>query len=372
MSCSQTKRSLIVSENLSKRIRILSLLGAFSVVLIYCAPVLPFQSAADRFIRALLTTAWTQWAVPFFFVVSGFLATLHSQKYSVLLKKKIKTLFIPYLCWAFIGFCILTPANMLQNRLTGEPLLNHTIFEFNSIWQTLNAFIGGYKNPLRGMDGLLGPACNGPLWYIRGLLILFFMFPFLDWMRKKSALILLLIGWFLVLFFSTVVIPYITLPCRAMGYFLLGMTITDFVKYYELFTRKYWIFYGLLALVATIVQAAEQTGGIMNDICMLQYLPRFLPPAAIVFFYYGIEKIEKNIEIDHVPTGLAMWMYCFHGTFISILEGGLVMIFGKAIPTLYIIMLFVPFLTLGICWITLLILEKYCPKLLSVLCGGRS
>lgn len=60
-------------------------------------------------LREFVVPALTQWAVPWFFLLSGFFFVQSLQKYSVatIMRKKVKSLLVPYLVWCLVGAAVM-------------------------------------------------------------------------------------------------------------------------------------------------------------------------------------------------------------------------------------------------------------------------
>lgn len=61
------------------------------------------------FLHAFAVPALTQWAVPWFFILSGFFFVQTLQKYSAaeIVRKKVKSLLVPYLVWCLVGGAVM-------------------------------------------------------------------------------------------------------------------------------------------------------------------------------------------------------------------------------------------------------------------------
>ena len=98
----------------------------------------------------------TSIAVPYFFLISGFFFFKQSyyirNNYKKMLIKKVKTLFIPFIIWNIIAFF---------------PLWIYGMTDIETWW----VFI----------VKLLHSDFNGPLWYVRTLMLLMFLSPLYDW-----------------------------------------------------------------------------------------------------------------------------------------------------------------------------------------------
>ena len=113
----------------------------------------------------------TEIAVPYFFLVSGFFFFKHSYygegKYWTMLKKKGYTLFIPYLIWNVIG--------LIEQIVAGQ----YHKTELHDI-----------------LYDLILSEWNGPLWYVRTLMIFMLLVPFYGWiynLKNKMVLVVTLL-----------------------------------------------------------------------------------------------------------------------------------------------------------------------------------
>ena len=116
--------------------------------------------------------ALTFWAVPYFFLVSGFFFGISSyvrnggdRGYGQLLHKKVRGLFIPYIVWSLIALVIGTPLVVMNNYIYGHSLLDRTVFEGRSVLTILDATFGICRD---------SPQPLGVLWFVRTLMFFFF------------------------------------------------------------------------------------------------------------------------------------------------------------------------------------------------------
>lgn len=137
--------------------------------------------------------------VPLFFFISGFLffynADFNESTYKRKLKSRYKSLMIPYLIWNFIGFLILL-TQIHPRFIPFFPLLQDFRVDIStflcSFWVIqLPMGTGDFTCPI-----------DGPLWYVRDLIILIVAAPFLYYIIKKigiGLLVLLGLAWFFTL-----------------------------------------------------------------------------------------------------------------------------------------------------------------------------
>lgn len=220
----------------SRKIRYMSFFAAVSVVWLHTNPIGYIEGVIPCWVGLL--GAWlnhfNDWAVPFFFVVSGFFfdrQCAESFRYGDILRKKFHSLVIPYLFWGCVwGGFLWTPLWMLTNSRNGLPVF-------------ANTFLAG-GNVLCSVDFLVGFVCNGPanpvLWFMRMLIIVFLTAPLWIGLRRLSKWLLMGLALSGVFVFTpvSVVIPAeklfsiygypFVLKCQGVAWFGVGMAVSAF------------------------------------------------------------------------------------------------------------------------------------------------
>ena len=172
----QTKST--VSSELSTKLTVVSFISACFVVILHAYDR---SLAAGTGVTAWIVTflGWTlpTFAVPIFFVISGYLLGIKSangQKdgwYAQALRKRVRTLLVPYLAWCTIYVLTVVPFTMFGNHMAGRSLVHNTHLHepLLSVWNIVGIY---------GAD-MAGFPVNGVLWYVRNLLILVALAPVL-------------------------------------------------------------------------------------------------------------------------------------------------------------------------------------------------
>ena len=126
------------SDVVSRKIRILSFLATISVVIIHTNALEGNQEMPSAWWIGNLIGYAQRWAVPSFFVVSGFFihrTFTYRYEFSFLrfLKKRIETLLVPYLIWgAVYGAITMTPLSYFVAMAHHENApWSHTVFTGN-------------------------------------------------------------------------------------------------------------------------------------------------------------------------------------------------------------------------------------------------
>lgn len=128
------------------------------------------------FLQYLLGGICGKLSVPIFLLISGYLFfregsyVLTKELWTTKLKKRISSLLVPYLLWNFIGYIIYA----LQAGFSFDDF-------FNSFWVIDIPGRGG-SSPI-----------DGPLWYVRNLMIMVVISPIIAYMIKYTKYYLILI-----------------------------------------------------------------------------------------------------------------------------------------------------------------------------------
>lgn len=145
------------------------------IVAIHCQIVYMVNvqsSVVNRFINGAIRYSLTDMAVSGFYIVSGFLLfrKFKLENYAGILKKKVKTLFIPYILWNIIGMIyvfLITKVSFLQQYAQREEV----VFSFSGVCR-----------------GIFLYAYNEEFWYIFFLIIFVIVSPiFYIFMKKKKV-----------------------------------------------------------------------------------------------------------------------------------------------------------------------------------------
>lgn len=164
-----------MNSNLSNNIRIASLLCTLMVIFRHSRNLIAFWGTENitntcSFVENGFSTL-TEVAVPYFFLVSGFFFFRNNyckkKEYSAMVLKKGKTLLAPYIIWNIIGFVILWLAGSWVND---NPTSVNSLAAF--------------------FEGLLLSDYDGPLWYVRNLMMMMALVPIYGWIFQINKLLL--------------------------------------------------------------------------------------------------------------------------------------------------------------------------------------
>lgn len=125
------RRASASADDFSHKVTVLSFLAMVSVVYIHHNAIDTTEPAYwNVVVQTFLTRALTDWAVPFFFIMSGFWVArsryVSSEGATPFLMKKVRTLLVPYVLWAVLGAVISMPVIVFNNYVNHMPLLSRT------------------------------------------------------------------------------------------------------------------------------------------------------------------------------------------------------------------------------------------------------
>lgn len=199
--------SVSISKDLSSKIKSVSFICALLVVLLhaYDQELLYENGKFTFYLEKILSLGLCGIAVPFFFVISGFLLAHQYDSgvpYSQLLKKRLKSLGKPYILWCILYVITYVAFTIYGNHLAGRVLNDNTCLKMP---------LYSWENPFRilGFDLFDFPS-NGPLWYIRNLFFLVFLSSIImmAMKTKTSGIIVILLSFILYILHFTIPRPW--------------------------------------------------------------------------------------------------------------------------------------------------------------------
>ncbi len=168
--------STAIDPRLSEKLVGVSFLSACCIVMLHAYQNSMVEAGGATAWLALLA-GWTlpTFGVPIFFVISGYLLAVKSARgtapgwYGKGVKKRVRTLLVPYLLWCTVFALTVIPFTVLGNHLAGRPPTANTCLRepLASAWNLVLVY---------GGDLRYAPA-NGPMWYVRELFLLVLAAP---------------------------------------------------------------------------------------------------------------------------------------------------------------------------------------------------
>lgn len=346
-----------ISVACSQKIKNMSFICALLVVAIHVDwyhGVFSFTWLVYHFVRGGIS----QVAVPYFFVVSGFLLSIHMDDYGWYkneVKKRVYSLVIPFVVWSIIATILITPLSIIADIIANRPF-GYTPGFTN--WRWIETF---------GLDPRHGPNCIAPLWYVRCLFCFVVLSPVFKWLVVKGGLVWLACAFTLTLAHSSLqLLPEYMHKVFSLGFSLSGVFYFSVGIYIGLvrrieFHRCYVIGCSMVGLLLVVLKMFAAYFAIDTHINLITI--------AIPFLMYSLWFLIPSSKWASAITACSFPIYLIHRPVLkyislpikySILHDSQI---GSAI-------MFIGALILSIC--TILILRKRFPRINSFLFAGRS
>lgn len=256
----------MISERLSNKFRICSLLATVFVVYRHSFVVHAFYGTNTCNNQVVMFfTHWisglTEVAVPMFFMISGFFFLGKDYyswtKYRSMIQKKTKTLLIPFVFWNVVGLLVL-----LLYKSSDIP---HEILAF-----VKHFFISDY---------------NGPLWYVRDIMLFMLLIPLYQWMFNKH------LRWLCGIVIAYLFAKWQPVDCAVFSsegilFFVLGGVLSKY-KVLDCRIDKKWIAYTLLLL--------WQVCCMFCDLWANEWIHKTVVVLGVLSVWYGIDMISVRI-----------------------------------------------------------------------------
>lgn len=315
------------------------------------------------FIMNLFSSVFADVCVPLFFFISGFLFFYNSdftkETYLAKLKKRIKTLLVPYLIWNFVGFILLL-IYVHPKVLRFFPLLNNyrvDIVSFlSSFWVTnLPISMSGPANPI-----------NTPLWFIRDLMVLVVLSPIIWWLIKKAKVVFIIVLGLIWFFTLGQYIGFPGLCHQSLFFFPLGAYFgINKINFVENIQKYPWL--PVVYIVLAIIDALSEKD-YYNIIHNSEIL---LGMAAAVYVSSYLLKKEK-VVVNEFLMSASFFVYALHNLFLGKMTKIVVMLTKPESPVFVLLIYFLmPAIAILICLGLYKAIRRYSPALCALLTGGR-
>lgn len=339
-----------ISEDMSQRLSIMKFIFMVLVVFIHseALPELPFELQVPAYVvlcKDIVIDGVCTIAVPGFFFISGFL--LFSKDFTWIgnLKKKVRSMIIPYV------------------------IINTYWILFFKCMQSFEAtasFFSGEAYQIDGADGLIGAYFNPiplyyPFWFLRELIILNIFARVIKVMIDKFPLVSLIA--IIALEFSIVKIPLLlsneSFCMFALSYYLIKYRVN--IEKIETIRLLIWgvVFGGLIGIRLwlwehTVARLLFILGGLM-------------------FFYMFAGKIRKAAVGKKVLwcTQFTFFIYAFHEFYEAMLKKVIMMMIPQHGWIQLAEFLLIPLVTIGVCILAGFMLKRYMPRVYELICGSR-
>ena len=320
--------------------------------------------------RTSISMVLTHVCVPLFFFISGYLFftkinTWSWDVYLQKLKRRIKTLLIPYILWNTIYLIIQLQSELRHGGLVGvtDWINQHGLLNcyWNSeVWNVDRVnWLGGGR--IESSPILI------PLWYVRDLMVCCIASPLFYWLFKKArlwGLLMILFG-----YITGIGLGYWGLTCEAYMFFGLGAFCNiQKIDVTRITYRWRYVFY--IAALALWIITTMYNGH--NTVTGDRIYPFWILIGCVAFFNLAV-SICRKIAIPAVLTRSSFFVYVLHTIYIVSISNFIMgLIFGTTSPGLMTIgYILSPLLTTVICVSLYLLLIRFTPRTLGILTGER-
>lgn len=318
-------------------------------------------------------------AVPFFFFTSGYFFYYHLKKWDCNIyckknKKRVRTLFVPYLIWNLLAVFFMYLSKILGiiilHKSTDDFLIFLDEFKWSEIFWNYNTWnidkssILGYSTPMYGPVLL-------PLWFLRDLIVVSFIFsPVIYYGIKYMKYFFLLILGFACL--SGICIFNINF----IGFFFFSFGAYFSILNKNLLALKKYNAVLLFISIISLVLCVIFDGNVYSSLFLFLYRLAGIPTAIFITLWLLNKKL---IYIHKELSKTSFFIYALHTMTLikfSCISVSIILtekLFMASKYTFgYILSYFLsPLVCATLCLILFVLLKIYSPRILKVLTGDR-
>ena len=320
------------------------------------------QNEFGRWLQFFISLGIANCAVPLFFLFSAFLQVKKNDSYPVLLKKRSKSLLLPYVIWMVLYAVYSSFGKYLIFKLAPNLLNNpDTTFLTWTFADWFHKFIGYAPD-------FSYPAFAAQFWFVRDLFILVVISPVLKLIIKKIP-----VGYLCLLAIAYIIpVKVYFVQNNALIFYSLGLywgmyDFDLFEKLKELKWREILPVYVLLYVLLEIYSTVMNQGYVISLL--------MLPFTCIVIlkFSFVIMKNDKVYSAAAYLSAYSFFLYAIHGPALLDVAKKLWIRYLPMKNTFFCLLEYfgVSFLVIIIGTSVGIILRKICLPLFSLLNGGR-
>jgi surface polysaccharide O-acyltransferase-like enzyme len=367
----------LMNKYLSNKIKSLSFLMMVFVVYLhsYNLPLLKElgiyvgRFSYNAFFQLFISTGIVRIAVPFFFLISGYLFFVSINNYTISefsdkFLKRFRSLVIPYLIWSLYGiilYYILQSTPGINSFFENKLLKDYTIVEITSI-----IFI----NPIPYQ-----------LWFIRDLVVLILFSPIISYFLRINKVLLLLFLAFLWVFKLENQTEMEALLFFTVGSFL-GINKFKTINFSDKIAINFIFLWLLMLIVKTSFILFNFTFNEYMDLnkweeyfWILRIFDKLVILFGILSFWIFYDYIIKNKTISSIMTHLAfnygIFLYLLHEPLLTMVKIGFFYLLGVSEFSSFFIFWIAPIIVIAVSIISAYIISKKTPRLYSIVSGGR-
>lgn len=308
--------------------------------------------------KILMLEIFPKFAVPSFFFISGFLFFYNVEQYNIStyfykLKRRVKSLLIPYLIWNIIA--ISYPLSLCVFR--NIPLSNAPLDWLMYFWDA---------------DDIYNLPLNYPLWYVRDLMVISVLSPLCWFLLKRFN------WWFIVLLGILYILNLIPHVMTGLGkhvilFFNLGAFFSihrlDFLTYFRKIEKVSYFITAILIVIGLF------SFGKYNDIFKYT-LPLYTIFSLISIFNIASHIVEKlsdsQFSLSDYLQKRVFFIYATHTLVFIIIFDIIAFYIGNKLSSdllSYTLFWILPFIKISICILLYNLLLKITPNALKFITG---
>ena len=349
---------------LSNKLKVLSLISIILVVFIHANINIPdntnFLYENSAFLQYFISQGIARISVPLFFTISGYLYFISFScslnDYWIKTKKRMKTLILPYFITSFSVFIIYYLAIVISKNF------------FNSSGKFLDQSLGEM------LDVIFIHPLPYQLWFLRDLIVLVFLSPFIYYLFKYLKFHFIIVLFFLWL--QIISFNFYIFSNEGILFFSLGGFLT-LKKHFLIEKRKgnfYYLIIGFWVLLLIIKSIYNINYGVANKTSDILLKISIISGIISVWALYDIfikEKEKPSIFFIRISQ-YSFFIYLIHEPILlSILKKISSIIIRKSELFTSFFYFFNTCITIALSIIIAKILQKYTPKLYNIMTGGR-
>lgn len=303
--------------------------------------------------------------IPSYSFISGYLFFIKSPTFTIdnykkNISRRTKTLLVPFLLWNLIPIFASIIVRIFR-CLLGKQNFSDVFHYISSVdWPNLfwdHHYMDEQVYNMFGWPIKYTFTCDGPLWYMRDLIVICLFTPLIFWFIKKTRIWGLLLMSLLYLFS---IYPYVTIQFKTIYYFMIGAYFAINCK--PMYFQPKYNF--IIILTAATLFILTLLGFNKRPFEIFGFLSCFILAKVFISYYEGS---KLYITINNLGR-YAFFAYALHQiSIIELIKQGLLKVTSISLLAYF----FAPIITFLLCSVLYIILKKYSPKVLSLLVGGR-
>ncbi len=316
-----------------------------------------------RWVQIFISGGIAKCAVPLFFMFASYLQFMKNDSYGVLLKKKSKSLLIPYFLWPVLNIALYVGVKILVQAVFPDMIeqKNKFVMAEWGLKGWFHAFFG-WENMAEGrtFGGYVGQ-----LWFVRDLFIMILLSPLLRiTVRKFPVCVLAAVSFF---YFSDTR-PFFV-AAQALFFYTLGLYWAEYD--FDLFgfaDKIKW-----RALLPLYLALWFSTWKFYGECSCAYWFMVGVSCLVLLKFSAVIAANEKLFEAAKYLSGFSFWLFAIHMPFLLIC---MQTVWRKILPMTNTFFCMAEYFGVSVLVVAFgtgagILLKKICPPLFALLNGGR-